>query len=85
VAASARGQQRTDSTHVLAKIRAPGRVLCVGETLRHALNCVAIVAPEWLLAHSQPEWVERDVARMEDARTPLGDEARHAAARSDRS
>jgi transposase len=85
VAASARGKQRTDSTHVLAKIRAPGRVLCVGETLRHALNCVAIVAPEWLLVHSQPEWVERDVARMEDARTPPGDDARHAAARSDRS
>jgi transposase len=53
-------------------------VLCVGETLRHALNCLALVAPDWLLAHSQPEWVERYEARMEDARTPLGDEARHA-------
>jgi transposase len=74
----ARGKQRTDSTHVLAKIRALNRVLCVGETLRHALNCLALVAPDWLLAHSQPEWVERYEARMEDARTPLGDEARHA-------
>jgi transposase len=46
--------------------------------LRHALNCLAIVAPEWLLAHSSPEWVERYEARMEDARTPLGEEARHA-------
>ena len=34
----ARGKQRTDSTHVLAKIRALNRVLCVGETLRHALS-----------------------------------------------
>jgi transposase len=74
----ARGKQRTDSTHVLAKIRALNRVLCVGETLRHALNCLAIVAPDWLLDHSQPEWVERYEARMEDARTPLGEEARHA-------
>jgi transposase len=74
----ARGKQRTDLTHVLAKIRALNRVLCVGETLRHALKCLAIVAPDWLRAHSQPEWVERDVARMEDARTPIGDEARHA-------
>jgi transposase len=74
----ARGKQRTDSTHVLAKIRALNRVLCVGETLRHALNCLAIVAPDWLRAHSQPEWVERYEARMEDARTPLGEEARHA-------
>lgn len=32
----ARGKQRTDSTHVLAKIRALNRVLCVGETLCHA-------------------------------------------------
>jgi len=74
----ARGKQRTDSTHVLAKIRALNRVLCVGETLRHALNCLALVAPDWLLAHSHPEWVERYEARMEDARTPVGDEARHA-------
>jgi hypothetical protein len=74
----ARGKQRTDSTHVLAKIRALNRVLCVGETLRHALNCLAIVAPDWLRTHSQPEWVERDEARMEDARTPLGEEARQA-------
>ena len=34
----ARGKQRTDSTHVLAKIRAINRLVCVGETLRHALE-----------------------------------------------
>jgi transposase len=34
----ARGKQRTDSTHVLAKIRALNRVLCVGETLRKTLK-----------------------------------------------
>jgi len=74
----ARGKQRTDSTHVLAKIRALNRVLCVGETLRHALNCLAIVAPDWLLTHSSAEWVDRYDTRMEDTRTPLGEEARHA-------
>ncbi len=31
-----RGRQRTDSTHVLAKIRALNRAECVVETLRHA-------------------------------------------------
>ena len=43
-----RGKQRTDSTHVLAKIRAINRLVCVGETLRHTLplpgnrgSCVA--------------------------------------------
>src|SRR6266704_2792585 len=44
----ARGRQRTDSTHVLAKIRALNRVLCVWETMRAALDSLAIVAPEWL-------------------------------------
>src|SRR5205823_5143996 len=66
----ARGKQRTDSTHVLAKIRAINRLVCVGETLRHALNCLAIVAPEWLLAHSQVEWVDRYGVRLEDSRLP---------------
>lgn len=61
-----------------AKIRALNRVLCVGETLRHTLNCLALVAPDWLLTHSSAEWVDRYDARMEDARTPLGEEARHA-------
>src|SRR2546421_3493971 len=43
----ARGRQRTDSTHVLGKIRALNRVLCVWETMRAALNSLAIVAPDW--------------------------------------
>lgn len=38
----ARGKQRTHSTPVLAKIRAINRLVCVGETLGHALNCLAI-------------------------------------------
>jgi transposase len=74
----ARGKQRTDSTHVLAKIRALNRLVCVGETLRHALNCLAIVAPEWLQAHSQPEWVDRYGVRLEDSRLPSGEEDRQA-------
>ena len=40
-----RGKQRTDSTHVLAAVRALNRVECVGETLRRALNALAAVAP----------------------------------------
>jgi transposase len=74
----ARGRQRTDSTHVLAKIRALNRVLCVWETMRAALNSLAIVAPDWLRAHSQIEWVERYGPRSEDSRSPLGEAAREA-------
>src|SRR6202162_978556 len=55
----ARGRQRTDSTHVLAKIRALNRVLCVWETMRAALNSLAIVAPDWICTHSASDWVER--------------------------
>jgi transposase len=55
----ARGRQRTDSTHVLGAIRALNRLECVTETLRHGLNSLAVVAPEWVRRHSRPEWVER--------------------------
>jgi transposase len=41
----ARGKQRTDATHVLAAIRVLNRLECVGETMRAALNSLAIVAP----------------------------------------
>lgn len=74
----ARGKQRTDSTHVLAKIRAINRLICVGETLRYALNCLAVVAPEWLLEQSKPEWVDRYGVRLEDSRLPAGEEERQA-------
>jgi transposase len=74
----ARGRQRTDSTHVLAKIRALNRVLCVWETMRAALNSLATVEPNWLRAHSHAEWVERYGPRSEDSRVPLGDAAREA-------
>ena len=39
------GRQRTDSTHVLAAIHALNRLELLGETLRHALNRLAVVAP----------------------------------------
>src|SRR5215510_16072643 len=47
---TARGQQRTDSTHVLAAIRVLNRLERVAATLRAALNAVATVAPAWLQA-----------------------------------
>ena len=46
----ARGRQRTDSTQVLARVRAVNRLECVTETVRSALNCLAVVAPAWLRA-----------------------------------
>lgn len=53
------GRQRSDSTHVLGKIRMLGRYELVAETLRHALDVLADAAPDWLRAHVTPAWVER--------------------------
>jgi transposase len=76
----ARGRQRTDSTHVLAAVRALNRLECVGETLRGALNVLAEVAPDWLRAYGEqrrPEWIERYSRRIEAYRLPTGKAARH--------
>ena len=76
----ARGRQRTDSTHVLAAIRALNRIEVVAETMRHVLDSLAIAAPEWLIAVASPEWAERYARRAEDDRLPAGKEAREALA-----
>lgn len=54
-----RGKQRTDSTHVVAAVRALNRLECVGETLRDVLNTLAESAPDWLGAHLPSEWIDR--------------------------
>jgi transposase len=66
----ARGQQRTDSTHVLAAIRVLNRLELVAETLRAALNAVATVAPDWLQGFAPLAWYERYGKRIEDVRLP---------------
>jgi transposase len=75
-----RGRQRTDSTHVLAAIRVLNRLELVGETLRHALNSLAVVAPDWLRAWVPPEWFDRYGPRMENYRLPKTAAAREALA-----
>lgn len=68
-----RGRQRTDSTHVLAASRMLGRLEVVGETLRHTLNVLAEVAPDWLRAQQLPAaWAERYGRRIEEYRLPKG-------------
>src|SRR5438132_87672 len=66
----ARGQQRTDSTHVLAAIRVMNRLELVAETLRAALNELATVAPTWLQDVAPLAWYERYGKRIEDGRLP---------------
>ena len=66
----ARGKQRTDSTHVLAKVRELTRLENLIETLRYALNTLAEVAPDWLGANLQSEWCDRYGKRGENNRLP---------------
>jgi len=73
----ARGQQRTDSTHVLAAVRALNRLENVGTTLRHALNSLATVAPAWLRTQVPAEWFERYGPRFEQYRLPKSKEQQH--------
>jgi transposase len=61
-----RGRQRTDSTHVLAALRVLNRLERVGETLRHALKNLAVVAPDWLRAQVPPAWFDHSGARIKN-------------------
>jgi transposase len=75
-----RGRQRTDSTHVLAAIRVLNRLELVGETLRHALNSLAVVAPDWLRGQAPPAWFDRYGRRIENYPLPKTAAAREALA-----
>jgi transposase len=66
----ARGKQRTDSTHILAAIRRLNRLELVGETMRHSLNILSQVVPDWLLEQVDSSWFERYEHRIEQYRLP---------------
>jgi len=74
--------QRTDSTHVLAAVRALNRLECVTETMRHALESLAVAAPDWLRAHARPDWAERYGHRAFDDRLSKNAARRDERARS---
>jgi transposase len=73
-----RSKQRTDSTYVFANIRDLSRLENVAETLRHALNQLAVHAPDWLRAHAEPAWIERYGRRITEYRLPQADAERQA-------
>jgi transposase len=77
-----RGRQRTDSTHVLAAVRVLNRLERVGETLRTALNSLAVVAPDWLRSLAPAAWYERYGSRIENFDLPKTEAARRELAAS---
>lgn len=64
------GQVRTDSTGVVAAVQHLNRLAVVRETLRHALNTLALVDPAWLRSWADPAWIERYAQRSENERLP---------------
>jgi transposase len=72
------GRQRTDSTHVLAGVRATFRLECALEALRHALNSSTVVAPDWLRDHSSFDWIDRYGRRCDESRLPSAEADRRA-------
>ena len=62
--------QRTDSTHVLGRIRDLNRLELAGETVRAALEALAAAAPGWLAGVIDASWQEVYGQRIDDFRLP---------------
>ena len=63
-------RQRTDSTHVLARIRDLNRLELAGETVRAALEALAAAAPGWLATVIDASWQRVYGQRIDDLRLP---------------
>lgn len=74
-------KQRTDATQVLGAIHRLNRLELVRETMRVALDALALVVPDWLREHHDPAWLERYGPRVEAARLPKTEQERLALAR----
>ncbi len=66
----ARGQQRTDATHVMASIRTLNRLECLGETLATTLHQLLWDAPAWTHATIPGDWWIRYQQRFDPFRLP---------------
>lgn len=71
-----RGQQRTDSTHILAAVHELSRLEIIGKTMLHGLNTLSVVHPAWVKAIVPAEWPERYNRHWDDYRLPKTKEER---------
>jgi len=69
-------RQRTDSTHVLARIRELNRLELAGEAVRAALEALAATAPGWLATVIDASWQQVYGQRITDLRLPESKTAR---------
>ena len=64
------GRARTDSTHVLARIRGLNRLELAGESVRAALEALAAAVPGWLAGVIDVSWQQVYGQRIEEMRLP---------------
>ncbi|MFE9934302.1 IS1182 family transposase [Streptomyces sp. NPDC005533] len=65
------GKQRSDSTHVISAVRDLNRLELAGESVRAALEALALTAPSWLTgAVPVTEWEVRYAARIDSWKLP---------------
>jgi transposase len=67
---------------LLGAIRALNRLACMGEAMRHTLNRLEVVVPEWRQTHSCAEWLGCYRWRAEDDRLSKSELQRQAYARA---
>jgi transposase len=70
------GRQRTDSTHVLGRVRDLNRLELAGESVRAALEALAAAAPGWLAGVIDASWQQVYGQRIDGWRLPEGQGAR---------
>ena len=70
------GTARTDSTHVLARVRNLNRLELAGESVRAALEALAAAAPGWLVTVIDASWQEVYGQRIDSWRLPASDAKR---------
>jgi transposase len=69
-------KQRTDATHVLAVARDLTQLELVTETMRNALDAIAVAEPDWLRETAPQEWYVRYGERAFNYKLPKTDKAR---------
>src|SRR6266581_5547664 len=73
-------RQRTDSTHVLGRIRDLNRLELAGETVRAALEALAAAVPDWLAGVIDDSWQQVYGQRAGQIRLPQSETKRKALA-----
>jgi transposase len=72
----ANGKQRTDASHVLGAVRLLNQLELVHETLRHCLNVLAEIIPDWLKKQVNDDWYTYYAKRLTEYHLPEDEAAR---------